>query len=391
MLTVPSAYAEGYARARVVDPAAAETYLRHTTIGDPVLDPVLAELADLPQAELHRFIAAGIERDADGLRTAPAVLRDFFAGIDDAPAWVDHQAFRPGARAFGANAVPILAAFVAGTLVEGFATLIGKSFAMTGRVMDRGVRRLRQNNRHQVEIFYPGGLRRENDGWKLSVRIRFVHAQVRRLLADGGEWDRDAWGMPISAASLGYAIACFSARTLAHSRALGARYSREQREGYCAVWRYTGHLMGIPETILYTTPAEARRMFALGVRCEPAPSDESVLMANALINSAPLVAGISEPAQRKALVTDLIYPISRALVGGDLADQLRFPAIPMLRSRAILFLYWLDNWRKRALPRMFKDRESTPMEQVFEASLYEPEGITYALPDHAYSNRSSSW
>ncbi|MCY3989495.1 MAG: DUF2236 domain-containing protein, partial [Gammaproteobacteria bacterium] len=64
----------------------------------------------------------------------------------------------------------------AGTLVEGFATTISKSFFMTGRVMERGVRRLRQNNRHQVEIFYPEGLRRENDGWKLSVRIRFVHA-----------------------------------------------------------------------------------------------------------------------------------------------------------------------------------------------------------------------
>ena len=132
-------------------------------------------------------------------------------------------------------------------------------------------------------------------------------------------------------------------------------------------------------------------MFALGVRCEPAPTDESVLMASALINSAPLVAGISDPAERKALVKDLIYPISRALVGGNLADQLRFPAIPMLRSRAVRFLFWLDNWRKRALPGMFGDRASTPMEQVFEVSLYEPEGITYALPDHVYSDRSSSW
>lgn len=39
-----------------------------------------------------------------------------------------------------------------------------------------------QNNRHMVEIFLPGGLYREGDGWKLSVRIRIIHAQMRYLL-----------------------------------------------------------------------------------------------------------------------------------------------------------------------------------------------------------------
>ena len=63
----------------------------------------------------------------------------------------------------------------------------------------------------------------------------------------------------------------------------------------------------------------------------------------------------------------------------------------MLRSRAVLFLYWLDNWRKRALPGMFGDRESTPMGQVFEASLYEPEGITYALPRPVQEAGNSSF
>ena len=390
MVNAPSAYVDGYARARAIDQDVADNYIRHTTIGDPALDPVLEELAELPRADMHRFIAAGIDRNAEILRIAPRALRDFFEGIDDAPTWVDYQTFRPGVRAFSANAVSIFAAFVAGTLIEGFATLISKSFFMSGRVMDKGVRRLRQNNRHQVEIFFPEGLRRENDGWKLSVRIRFVHAQVRRLLAGTGEWDVDAWGVPISAANLGYAIACFSARTLAHSAALGGRFSREEHEGYCAIWRYTGFLMGIPETILYTTEEEARHMFRLGFLCEPDPTDESIIMSNALINSAPLIAGMSEPAERISFVKNRIYPISRALVGSDLANQLCFPASPMLRSRRILYLHRLDTWLKRTIPGAFKDSEST-MEQIFKASLYDPEGITYNLPDHINSDLSSRW
>ncbi len=387
MLNTPSGYVDGYAFARAVDRETADNYIRHTTIGDPELDQVMEELADLPQDDMHRFIAAGIDSQTEILRNAPRALRDFFESIDDAPTWVDYEAFRPGVRAFMNNAVSIFAAFVAGTLIEGFATKISKSFFMTGRVIDKGVRRLRQNNRHQVEIFYPEGLRRENDGWKLSVRIRFVHAQLRRLLASSREWDVDDWGTPISAANLGYAIACFSVRTLVHSTALGARYSPEEREGYCAIWRYTGYLMGIPETILYTTEEEGRHMFRIGFLCEPDPTDESVVMANALINFAPLIAGISKPAERKALVGDLIYPISRALVGSELADQLRFPAHTKLRALRTLYLYRLDTWLKR---NGVKKSEST-METIFKASLYDPAGITYNLPDHVIADRSSPW
>ncbi len=386
----PSAYLDGYTRARAFDQDGADNYLRHTTIGDPELDPVMEELAGLPPADMHRFIAAGINAQAEVLCDAPRALRDFFEGIHDDPAWVDHESFEPGVRAFHANAISIFGAFVAGTLIEGFATLISQSFFMTGRVIDKGVRRLRQNNRHQVEIFFPEGLRRENDGWKLSVRIRFVHAQVRRLLAHSGAWDEDVWGTPVSAANLGYAIACFSARTLVHSTALGARYSPEQHEGYCAVWRYVGHLMGIPETILYTTEEEAQHMFRIGLLSEPDPTEESIVIANALINSAPLIAGISDPAQRSALVNRRIYPISRALVGSDLADRLRFPASTKLSSRRTLFLYRLDTRLKRNFPRLFKEKGST-MERVFEASLYDPAGLTYGLPDHVDSGLSSHW
>ena len=36
-----------------------------------------------------------------------------------------------------------------------------------------------------------------------------------------------------------------------------------------AVWRYTGYLMGIPETILYTTTAEAEEIYKISYLCEP--------------------------------------------------------------------------------------------------------------------------
>lgn len=387
--TPPSDYVKGYAKARSVDPETADNYIRHTWIGDPELDPVMEELAKLPRAEANKYISAGIEGKTDVLRNAPSSLREFFKGIEDPPDWVDYASFKPGIRAFHTNGIQILAAFVAGVLIEGFATMIGKSFFLTGRVIDKGARRLRQNNRHQVEIFHPDGLHRESDGWKLSVRIRFVHAQVRLLLATSGEWDEDSWGVPISAANLGYSIACFSARTLVYSTALGARYSPEQREGFCAVWRYVGNLMGIPEAILYKTEEEALQMYRIATLCEPEPDIESIVMTNALISSAPLVAGITDPVKRRNLANDIIYPITRALVGNELADQLRFPACTMWNAKKILFLYQLDTRLKRNFPRLFKGENT--MQQLFEASWYDPDGIKYDLPDNVEADQSSDW
>ena len=54
MMHVPSAYTEGYERARRHDPAGADSYLRHTGIGDPMLAPV-SGVCTLPTAKPGRW------------------------------------------------------------------------------------------------------------------------------------------------------------------------------------------------------------------------------------------------------------------------------------------------------------------------------------------------
>ena len=381
---VPSAYAEGHAKAAAIDKRRADTYLHHTRIGDPLADAAVKDLASLSRAEASRFIKAGMDQDEDVFRDAPKSLRDLFA--EPEPPWLDHDAFRPGARAFLTNVVYVFAAFVAGTLIDGFSTLISESFFQTGRVFDYGVRRLRQNNRHQVEIFWPEGLQRDGEGWKLSVRIRLVHAQVRLLLSQSPDWDFDRYGTPISAAHMGYAAACFSARTLRHSETLGAVYTGEERESFCAVWRYAGHLMGVPEALLYTDEEDALRWYAIGSACEPPPNEHAVIMAHALINSAPLVAGTTEPAARAKLVEKTIYPVTRYLVGEDLADHLKIPKSGRLKMRLALYDFRLDNMLGKLLR-----RENRGLAAAFGASLYENSGLRYDMPDHARADQSSQW
>ena len=383
--TGPSAYLEGYEKARFYDQAAADNYLKHTTIGDPELDPIMEELsAALSPSDLHRFIGAGIEQNDEALRNAPASLRDFFKNLREPP-WLYYEGFRPGIRAFHENVDLMLTAFVTGVLVEGFSTLIAKSFNITGRVASTK-RRLQQNNRHMLEIFFPGNLQRTGEGWKLSTRIRFVHTRIRGLLATSDAWNHDAWGTPVSAAHLGFAISVFSKRLLEYSAMLGAKFSKEEQESVLAVWRYAGYLMGIPETILYRNGAEAEKIYKVGYLCEPKADADSVAVANVLIQFIPKVADVQDEAEQKKLV-ELAYRLSRALIGKPLADSFEFPPDPKF---ATLFKYRMKQ-RVLRLVRTNKMVRADNFTQLLQISVYDSEGLSYKMPDHVYTLKSNPW
>ncbi|MCY3764759.1 MAG: oxygenase MpaB family protein [Gemmatimonadetes bacterium] len=350
----------------------------------------MEELADLPSQDLHRFIKAGIDEEDDVMRSAPSALRDFFDNLEDPP-WFDYESFRPGMRAFHSNTTNILVAFVTGVLIEGFATMIAKSFATTGRVLNRSTarRRLMQNNRHLLELFFPGGLRRDGDGWKLSMRLRFVHAKVRHLLANSDEWNTEAWGIPLSAAHLGFAITVFSMRLMQHSVAVGATLKQEEKDSIIRTWRYAGHVMGVPESILFTDEAHAREIFKIALMCEPEPDHDSATMANALVEAIPLTAGIEDPDEQRD-VKALAYRLSRSLIGNRLADQLRFPKT---NTFGVLLLYRL----KQRLQQLLKSKQSIRSEnftQMLEISVYDEVGLggmSYRMPDHVRSSKSSPY
>ncbi len=385
-MEVPSAYSESYPRVRPSDPEGVDRYIRHTSIGDPELDPVLEELADLRPAVLHRFVRIGIEEDHEALRAAPQALRDFFQNLDE-PVWLDRKALEPGVRAFYKNADLMLVAFVTGVLVEGFSTLIAKSFNITGRVRHTS-RRLKQNNRQLVDIFFPNGLQRDGEGWKLSARVRFVHARIRNLLSKSPDWDHEAWGTPVSAAHLGYAISVFSKRLLDYSSLLGARFTEEERQSVLDVWRYSGYVMGIPESILYASAKDAERVYEVAHLCEPLPTADSRSMANALIRSIPAVAQISDSTEQQQVVR-LAYRLSRALIGNRLADAFDYPRRrPWEVGTLALFRAKQRLQRRRSGSQALRANNFT---QLLQISAYDEGGLSYKMPDHVHAEKQSPW
>ncbi len=389
-MQIPIAYQPGYEKARASDPDLAKTYIEHTLIGDPAADALVNAIAAADQEQQAEFIRAGMDEDAEALRAAPQEVREFFDRVGTPPAWFDPQVVYAGCRKFHAYSDLFLTAFVTDIIVRGFTTLISQSFFTTGRLTDRGVRRLRQNIRHLLEIMLPGGLERHGEGWKLSVRLRLVHARVRQQLLVSEEWDQEAHGMPLSAAHIALASCNFSGMMLWAAGRIGARLNDEERDSFMQIWRYAAWLMGVPDALLFHNEAEACETFRVGYMCEPLFSVEAVAMANSVINSAPLVIGIEDRDERKALIA-YGYRLSRALLGDELADQLMFP-----KSRTTGALVYLRMRRRvqeiidalRGPGQRAKGLRTQNFMTMLDISVLEEEGISYRLPDELHGDPS---
>ncbi len=390
-MQIPAVYEAGYDRARVLNPDLAARYMEHTVVGDPEADAVVEDLARLGQREAHRLIKAAMEQDERELAGAPGALRGFFERIEAPPAWFDPDSVYAGCRAFHAHSDLFIPAFFVVTL-QNAATLISKAFYMTGRVTtaEFGLRRIRQNTRHFIEIMLPGALDRQGEGWKLSVRIRLVHAQVRQLLRASGDWDESVYGVPISAAHMGLASANFSATMLRQTGRLGARLDAESRASFMQIWRYASWLIGTPEELLFEgDEAETAELHRIASACEPPPGEESAAIANALVNAVPVIAGVSDPAERRKTALH-VYRVSRALLGDDTADAVGFP-----KQQTAGLLTWLQ-WKRRiygaahrVAPQLAQKWRGRNFAFLLDASMIDD--LSYRLPDHLRADRTSSW
>ena len=344
---VPRAYLRHNPRIATSQGTTAELYLRHTAVGDPPADAAIRALAHLPPDRTAGLLTAAITRYPESPPDAPPALSSFFRCLPrHPPAPCNPSDLTAAYRAFHSQSDLFMSALVAATL-RNASTLIAHSFHATGRITsNQALARIRHNTHHLYELMLPGSLRPRADGWRLTVRIRLVHAQVRYLLQRSTRWDGSAYGIPLSAAHLALASANFSATILHDAARMGAILSPAARRGYMQLWRYASTIVGVPADLLFDGDEHATLRFShIAHDCEPSPDERSVSIAHALINALPDMAGETVPRQRAQMVRQT-FKVTRALLGRSLADALRFPPS---RTLGVLTGMRLERLAQRAL------------------------------------------
>ena len=177
-------------------------------------------------------------------------------------------------------------------------------------------------------------MRRKGPGFASTVKVRVMHAVVRRLLDADGTFDDAAWGRPINQHDMAATTLLFSLSFLDGVRAFGFEITPQEFEDYLHLWRYNGYIIGVEPELLPANEAEARAMSACIDLTQGAPDRDARELVDALVQSplhqAPPTPEAQTAARRQVW---LGYGFARTLIGDELADAL---ALPKTAARFVL-------------------------------------------------------
>src|SRR5260221_29855 len=271
---------------------------------------------------VDRAVAEGI----DAVKNAPGPLKDFFAEVDRVPAWVDARAIERGGELlfrsgwFGGVALGV-------SLIYGYASPGGnKPLVFSGRLAEQAPRRLAETSRFVQATCDRGGLHRGSEGFAITVEVRLVHAQVRRMILASGRWDEDAWGLPVNQHDMAGTSSLFSYEPIDTLRALGFVFDEEEVHLFMHLWRYSGYLIGVDPHIAPTSEQDARRLKDIIRATEGDPDDDGRSLTAALFRAGPRSQGKSETERRRGETASQIGEgLVRSIMGDDLSDKLEVP------------------------------------------------------------------
>jgi hypothetical protein len=317
---------------------------------DPLADAAVAALAEYPGSSGRQIVATALESGIDHVPDAPEALRALFARLDSLPLWVDWDELNRGGATTLRCGVFGIVALLCYALPLAYASPEGnKPLALSGRMVDHAHRRIAETGRFVLEICRPYGLQRWANGFKLTVTIRLMHAQVRRALLRSGAWDHGAWGAPINQVDMAGTTLLLSVLLLNALRRMGAHFSSDEAHAVIQLWRYSGYLLGVSDELLCASEPEARRLAEVACLSPGAPDEHSRELVNALFETP-----FDTPSGQFRWPLGLYQGLARGLLGNDLADSLSMPRMwygPLLLAGVRVVLPLLDLTR-RAIPGM---------------------------------------
>ncbi len=152
-------------------------------------------------------------------------------------AFRDHGLYQSAALFFAA--LPMAYAEVSSAKV-----LAGVSDLATGNL----TRRVAETGQMLIDVMGlrgPGGLEPGSPGHATAIGLRLLHAFVRVLVQEDGEWDTERYGPPVNQELLLATLIDFSVVTWEAMERLGVDLTPDERAANLYIWSVFGHLMGV--------------------------------------------------------------------------------------------------------------------------------------------------
>ena len=177
------------------------------------------------------------------------------------PAWADFAAMAKGQRMIASYAPFMAASLFSGSLVGGAmfykAALVT---SMTGMFSGNPTQRLTETTAMVTRMAMPGSVEPGGGAHEVLLRVRLLHAGLRRFLVDSGRF-RHPTEVPINQHDLAITLALFCYVNIRNLLQMGIRLDRAQIDSFVLLWRYAGHVLGIDPALLPTTIEEQQAFY----------------------------------------------------------------------------------------------------------------------------------
>ncbi len=301
---------------------------------DPLADAAVEALSKVPHREalLDRALGRGL----DAVPDAPEPLRALLSACEHLPSWWSRDAIARGGELLVRSAELGGAVLGAQSLVYGYASPAGnKPLVLSGRLEHAAPRRLAETSRFVQAVSEPGGMDRFGPGFAITVKVRLMHAEVRRMLLRSPRYRASDWGAPINQHDMVATILLFSVVVLDGLRKLGVRVTPDEARRHMDLWRLVGWIIGVEESLLPRDEAEGLRIAEVIAATQGPPDDDSRALTRALLRSPITASEGKSPAERARAerVSATTTGLCRGLLGDALADEL---GVPRTRWAAIV-------------------------------------------------------
>lgn len=224
---------------------------------DAVVEWMFAGSPREGKAQFEQALLHGI----DSLSSPAKPLQDFFRLVERDPDWLDRDLLDKGVKAnhLGGDAdFYVLRDFA---LMGGYVyfSSMNQTLSQAGSLQKDTSQRLGETGKWMFDVTEPNGLSRFGPGFISTLRVRLIHALIRRHLGRQPDWNLQRWGLPINQVDMQATYLAFGPVTLTGSRLFGVPVRRDDANAVMHLWRYTGWLMGGEEERLARSEGEGLR------------------------------------------------------------------------------------------------------------------------------------
>jgi len=315
-----------------------ESFKSFKHIGDPVSDR-LVECMHRIGAPSRKMFNQALENGIETVENPPQELIDFFATVDSFPYWVDHNRLERATKTYEIVGQEALSIFIPGLAVSYIAPTANQVLLRSGDLYKKAGKRAVETLNWFNEVTAPNAMsHRFGTGYKACIRIRMVHAHMRKAMQSRTDWDFDQWDQPIHQVVYTATILPFALLATLGANFSGLISTKSDRENIFHLWRLIAHVVGVHPSLIPTNEQDIWRLTWIELDQVFIADETSAMLGGALWQALDEILPFEQNKLfgriQYKLAHNYIATLSNLMLGKEIAAALAFP--PASATGAIL-------------------------------------------------------